>query len=141
MPDFCVQFSPQQEELSAAISQQGAHFCVTIAAQAEEMEAGICLDPMSLSPPLSAGDETFDPCLCNYIRGPKGDPGDSSGVATPATRDKLGGIMVGDNLSITANGVLSVDTASAVEQDNTRPITSAAVYTEVGNINALLASI
>lgn len=31
--------------------------------------------------------------------------------------------------------------ATAVEADNTRPITSAAVYTTVGNINALLATI
>lgn len=31
--------------------------------------------------------------------------------------------------------------ANAVEQDNTKPITSAAVYTEIGNINALLATI
>lgn len=31
--------------------------------------------------------------------------------------------------------------ASSAEQDNTRPITSAAVYTEIGNINALLATI
>lgn len=34
-----------------------------------------------------------------------------------------------------------VPPASSVEQDNTRPITSAAVYTEIGNINALLATI
>lgn len=39
------------------------------------------------------------------------------------------------------DGVLSVNTAKTVEQDNTLPITSAAVYTEVGNINALLATI
>lgn len=31
--------------------------------------------------------------------------------------------------------------ANDVEQDNTRPITAAAVYTTVGNINALLATI
>ena len=31
--------------------------------------------------------------------------------------------------------------ADAPEQDNTRPITAAAVYTEIGNINALLATI
>lgn len=31
--------------------------------------------------------------------------------------------------------------ASSAEQDNTRPITAAAVYTEIGNINALLATI
>lgn len=47
---------------------------------------------------------------------------------------------IGENLKV-MNGVLSVETAPNVEQDNTKPITSAAVYTEVGNINALLALI
>ena len=31
--------------------------------------------------------------------------------------------------------------ATSSEQDNTRPITAGAVYTEIGNINALLATI
>ena len=39
------------------------------------------------------------------------------------------------------DGILSVNTADVVEEDNTLPVTSAAVYTEVGNINALLATI
>lgn len=39
------------------------------------------------------------------------------------------------------DGILSVNTADKVEKDNTLPVTSAAVYTEVGNINALLATI
>lgn len=39
------------------------------------------------------------------------------------------------------NGVLSVNRAQSVEQDNTLPITSAAVYQTVGNINALLGTI
>ena len=39
------------------------------------------------------------------------------------------------------DGVLSVNTADKVEEDNTLPVTSAAVYAEVGNINALLATI
>lgn len=39
------------------------------------------------------------------------------------------------------NGVLSVNRATDVEEDNTLPITSAAVYETVGNINALLESI
>lgn len=47
---------------------------------------------------------------------------------------------IGDNLKVVC-GALTVDTANDVEQDNTRPITSAAVYVEVGNINALLALI
>lgn len=39
------------------------------------------------------------------------------------------------------HGVLSVNTADRVEQDNSLPVTSGAVYTEVGNINALLETI
>ena len=34
-----------------------------------------------------------------------------------------------------------VTPATSAEQDNTRPITAGAVYTEIGNINALLATI
>ena len=36
---------------------------------------------------------------------------------------------------------LAVDTADAVERDNTKPVTSAAVHTEIGNIEVLLAAI
>lgn len=39
------------------------------------------------------------------------------------------------------NGVLSVNRAEVVEEDNSLPVTSAAVHTTVGNINALLATI
>ncbi len=62
-------------------------------------------------------------------------------VLRPATTTTLGGIIVGEDLQITQTGVLSVTKANAVEQDNTHPITAAAVYTEVGNINALLQTI
>ena len=58
-----------------------------------------------------------------------------------ATRDRLGVVRAGNNLNIDEKGILSVDTASDVEQDNTRPITSAAVHTTVGNIEILLATI
>ena len=61
--------------------------------------------------------------------------------ATPATAEKLGVVKIGDNLKITEDGVLSVDTADAVAQDNTRPITSAAVYTAKSNIEALLGNL
>ena len=44
-------------------------------------------------------------------------------------------------LTLSEDGILSVNTADEVEKDNTLPVTSAAVYTEVGNINALLATI
>lgn len=51
------------------------------------------------------------------------------------------GGIVGDLLSKSADGAEWITPASAAEQDNTRPITAAAVYTEIGNINALLAAI
>lgn len=62
-------------------------------------------------------------------------------ATTPATRSTLGGIIVGDDLSITEEGVLSVDKTANFSADNTKPVTAAAVYTEIGNINALLQTI
>lgn len=71
-----------------------------------------------------------------------GDGGSGGLTELPvASADRLGGIMVGENLSIDANGVLSVNTTDGVSADNTRPITSAGVYTVVGNIEALLKTI
>ena len=68
--------------------------------------------------------------------------GGGSGADVPIASETVAGIVrVGENLRISADGTLSVDTAAAVEQDNTRPITAAAVFTEVGNINALLETI
>lgn len=58
-----------------------------------------------------------------------------------ATAEKAGIVAVGKNLSITEDGVLSVETTDSAEQDNTKPITSAGVNLVVGNINALLAII
>lgn len=47
-----------------------------------------------------------------------------------------------DGITLTLeNGVLSVNTADAVEENNTLPITSAAVATTVGNIEILLETI
>lgn len=65
----------------------------------------------------------------------------SSYTLQPATDHSLGGIIVGEDLQITPEGILSIHKATEVEEDNTRPITAAAVYAEVGNINALLATI
>lgn len=50
--------------------------------------------------------------------------------------------QIGSGLILDAKtNTLAVDTADAVERDNTKPITSAGVYLEIGNINALLATI
>lgn len=51
------------------------------------------------------------------------------------------GYKIGHGLKVTGGDTLEVDAANKVEEDNTLPVTSAAVYTEVGNINALLATI
>ena len=58
--------------------------------------------------------------------------GSSGGGAVP--------YKIGDGLKV-VNNTLMVDTADAVEEDNTRPVTSAAVYVEIGNIEALLAAL
>ena len=50
-------------------------------------------------------------------------------------------VKAGNGLSMAEDGTLSVDTVDKAEKDNTKPITSAGVYTEIGNINALLATI
>jgi hypothetical protein len=71
------------------------------------------------------------------------DPVDVSfSVSVRADGGSGGGYNIGPGLKLDAEtNTLSVDTADAVEKDNTKPVTSAAVYTEVGNINALLATI
>lgn len=67
-------------------------------------------------------------------------------AAAPGGSDEPGGgggfyYKIGAGLKITGGDTLAVDTATVVQQDNTKPVTSGAVYTEVGNINALLATI
>lgn len=49
--------------------------------------------------------------------------------------------QIGHGLKVTGGNTLEVDTAEEAEQDNTLPITSAAVYTTVGNIEILLETI
>ena len=69
------------------------------------------------------------------------EPGAKDYTLPAATTSTLGGVIIGTDLLVTAEGRVSVDKATTVEGDNTRPITAAAVYTEIGNINALLATI
>ena len=62
----------------------------------------------------------------------------------PPGRDGTGlpeGGSIGDIVMKTAAGDAWVTPANAAEQDNTLPITSAGVYLEIGNINAILATI
>ena len=67
---------------------------------------------------------------------PSGGGGGSTWAALPGKPFTT----IGDNLKV-VGGALTVDTADAVEEDNTKPVTSAAVFVEVGNIEALLATI
>lgn len=48
-----------------------------------------------------------------------------------------GGYVIGSGLKLDGN-TLSVDTAEAVEEDNTKPVTSGAVYVQLGNVEVLL---
>lgn len=71
------------------------------------------------------------------------DPIDVSfNVSVRADGGSGGGYNIGSGLKLDAEtNTISVDTAEIVEKDNTKPVTSAAVFAEVGNINALLATI
>lgn len=102
-----------------------------------------------------SGDETADPSLPVWAQLQKqigdlddlktynkGNLVDAINEARSSGGSVGGGYTIGDGLKLdAATNTLSVDTAEAVEKDNTKPVTSAAVYTEVGNINALLATI
>lgn len=78
---------------------------------------------------------------------PGGDTGQVLGKLSPADRDigwltpsGGGGYQIGDGLKL-EDGVLSVDTVNEVLEDNTQPVTSGAVFMELGNVEVLLANI
>lgn len=60
---------------------------------------------------------------------------------SPATTSALGGVIVGENLSVTEDGTLSVDTTDDMTADAAKPITAGGVNVVVGNIGALLSMI
>lgn len=117
----------------------------TIAAlnEAKEEWEGMTAEAVTLPPNSQATAEYADGVLTIGVpRGADGGGGGGGGVDLyPATKYSLGGIIVGEDLQVTSTGLLSVVKANRVEQDNTHPITAAAVFTEVGNINALLQTI
>jgi hypothetical protein len=69
-------------------------------------------------------------------------PAESGYTLEEISAEGSGGIdfTTDDTLSLN-NGVLSVNTTSEMESDNTLPITSAGVYATVGNIEVLLKTI
>lgn len=48
---------------------------------------------------------------------------------------------IGNGLYIDDSGKVSVETTDVIEKDNTKPVTSASVYTVCGNIESLLSII
>jgi len=111
--------------------------------KAKEEWEGMTAEAITLPPNSQATAEYADGVLTIGVpRGADGGGGGGGGVDLyPATKYSLGGIIVGEDLAVTSTGLLSVVKANAVEKDNTHPITAAAVFTEVGNINALLQTI
>ena len=87
--------------------------------------------------------EPGDPAL-DEVQQAIEDARDAAGDARDAAeecRDAVDRLpTIGHGLRL-VGGALCVDAAEAVEADNTLPVTSAAVYTEVGNIEALLATV
>lgn len=62
------------------------------------------------------------------------------GTSTAGSISVAASLQTDETLNFT-DGVLSVNTAKEVAANNTLPITAAAVYTEVGNIETLLKTI
>ena len=92
----------------------------------------------------TATEETMPPVPSANIAGPKGD----DYVLTEEDKKEIAGMVPSGGVSFTTdetlyleNGVLGVNTATYVEGDNTLPITSAAVFETVGNIEILLKTI
>ena len=63
-----------------------------------------------------------------------------STVPAVGTNGAVNVVQIDETLTY-ANGVLGVNTADDVEQDNTLPVTSAAVHTEIGNIEEVMETI
>lgn len=72
---------------------------------------------------------------------PKGDKGDKGSPGTGGGGDSGYITDVSEDFDVSDAGRLSLNKAEQVQADNTHPITAAAVYVEVGNINALLGTI
>lgn len=63
------------------------------------------------------------------------------GATLNANVHAMSGLELGHALIWDTLGRIAVDVADEAEADNTRPITAAAVFTELGNINVLLKTI
>ena len=106
-------------------------------------KAGVPAD--QLVPKKSTGTDGFSPVayVTETEAGARITITDKNGTTTAEVRNGGGSATpyeIGAGLRLDGN-VLSVDTADVMEEDNTKPITSSAVFVEVGNINTLLATI
>lgn len=124
-----------RSETAAAAAKEAKDAWESMSAEAETLPAGSPATASYAGGVLSLGIPKGD----KGDKGDKGEPGTGGASAWSEITDKPFD-TIGENLKV-VNGALTVDTAPNVQQDNTKPITSAAVYTEVGNINALLALI
>ena len=52
----------------------------------------------------------------------------------PATTEHIGGVIIGSNLTVTNDGIVSVNTAGDALKDDTRPITSGGTFDRLSNI-------
>lgn len=106
-------------------------------------ESGHLILTMTDGKTIDVGDVTGAPGLTPYIKDGYWWIGDeNTGVPAMGSGGGGGGMIYQGSDSIRINGnVISVITANNVEEDNTLPVTSAAVYVEIGNIDTLLQTI
>lgn len=96
---------------------------VPMTVESSRVEVPVTADSSQVEVPVSAAAD-YRPTIIETSFPPGGAKGDLLGKQSNADYD-----------------VGWITPADAPEQDNTRPITAAAVYITVGNINALLATI
>lgn len=154
-----ARLSAEQASVGARDAQQSARNAISAQRAVEDMgitAESIPAEEEAYTEKTTAGGavrlKLFVPRGQTGERGPEGEPGPRGADGIMAakvegTTLKLeaatgSGYRIGDGLRLdTETNTLSVDTADQVEQDNTRPVTSAAVATTVGNIEAILATI
>ena len=123
-------------DINVTLQDAGPQINVDIGSASQEISVSV-----QGSGPQGAKGERGDPGKAPEIRDGywwtfNGEVWENTGTKASAEYEIGSGLKLDEQTN-----TLSVDTATSVEEDNTRPITSAAVYTTVGNIEILLETI
>ncbi len=156
-----VDMEGEPDELEAEIEDAyGLHLDIPVIGVTEVMQPGLCVHPSSIDTARACELATFIRTLegkvrvyaksapssdmratlslfCAYTNVVGGSNVDGDGYVLPAaTATRLGGVKVGDGLSVKADGTISVDSASVAEKVGSSIVDGLAETDE--NVNAML---